>query len=183
MDKRIRTHLIHSLKNVKTLLKRFFIFKSTENKKLQRTVPVLVHTGIYESLQLFLDLRGTAGVSPENKFIFGLPGLTNKRKRCLHVYAVMSKHSGICDADDPSSLRGTNLRKYIASLLAEYNLSDSDLTDLANFLGHEEKIKKSHYRQRTNWEILVVSQFLERGSKPLNFAKHVYFFSSQLFFF
>ncbi|XP_057339814.1 uncharacterized protein LOC130677185 [Microplitis mediator] len=150
----------------KDLARTFFHFQI--HGKLQRTVPVLVHKGIYESLQLFLDLRGTAGVSPENQFIFGLPGLTDKRERRLHAYAVMSKHSVLCGADDPSSLRGTNLRKHIATLLAEYNFYDSDLTDSANFLGHEEKIHKSHYCQRTNREILVVSQFLERGSKPLN---------------
>lgn len=115
-----------------------------------------------------MDLRTTSGVSPQNLYIFGLPGLSDKRNRRLYAYAVMRKYANLCGAKDPSTLRGTNLRKHIASLLADHNLSDSDLTDLAHFLGHEEKIHKDHYRQRANREILVVSQFLEKGNKPSN---------------
>ncbi|XP_029157900.1 uncharacterized protein LOC114943614 [Nylanderia fulva] len=67
-----------------------------------------------------------------------------------------------CDAQIPHSLRGTELRKHIATTCITLNLSDNEVDDLANFMGHHEKIHKRHYRQSiAAVEIVRMTKFLE----------------------
>lgn len=47
----------------------------------------------------------------------------------------------------PLRLRGTKLRKHIATRCITLNLSDPDVTELANYLGHNKNIHMQHYRQ------------------------------------
>ncbi|KYN43056.1 hypothetical protein ALC56_02495 [Trachymyrmex septentrionalis] len=43
-------------------------------------------------------------------------------------------------------ISGTTLRKHVATLGVNLNLMDSEIVDLANFMGHEEKIHREYYR-------------------------------------
>ncbi|XP_039311762.1 uncharacterized protein LOC113005580 [Solenopsis invicta] len=47
----------------------------------------------------------------------------------------------------PDRLRGTKLRKHIATRCITLNLSEPDVTELANHLGHDKNIHMRHYRQ------------------------------------
>jgi len=53
----------------------------------------------------------------------------------------------MCGATKPLTLRGTKLRKHIATKCITFNLSESEITELSNFMGHDKNIHKSHYRQ------------------------------------
>lgn len=67
-----------------------------------------------------------------------------------------------CDAQIPHSLRGTELRKHIATTCITLNLSENEVDDLANFMGHHEKIHKRRYRQSIPaLEIIRMTKFLE----------------------
>lgn len=59
----------------------------------------------------------------------------------------MREYSSKCGAAKPLTLRGTILRKHIATKCITLNLSESEVTELANFMGHDKSIHKSHYRQ------------------------------------
>lgn len=59
----------------------------------------------------------------------------------------MREYSSKCGAVKPHTLRGTKLRKHIATKCITLNLSESEVTELANFMGHDKNIHKSHYRQ------------------------------------
>lgn len=74
----------------------------------------------------------------------------------------MRKFSVECGAKNSERLRGTKLRKHIATACIALNLSENDIFDLANFMGHRESIHKSFYRQPiVNREILKISKLLE----------------------
>lgn len=133
--------------------------------KLGRSVGILLRDEILQSIEMILNFRGIAGVLEDNPYVFGTKALKDNRHKRLLAYELMRKHSELCGAEIPESLRGTKLRKHIATLCAEYNLSDSELLDLANFLGHAAKIHKSHYRQQAARDIVGVSQFLEAASR------------------
>lgn len=68
----------------------------------------------------------------------------------------------LCGAENPESLRGTKLRKHIATTCIKLNLEDQEVNHLANFMGHNEKIHRDIYRQPlVSREILRMSQLLE----------------------
>ncbi|XP_071579372.1 uncharacterized protein [Temnothorax nylanderi] len=61
----------------------------------------------------------------------------------------------------PTSLRGTTLRKHIATICVSLDISEHEVNDLADFMGHHEKIHKSHYRQSLITKDLAITRFLK----------------------
>jgi len=74
----------------------------------------------------------------------------------------MRRFAEECNATHSTTLRGTILRKHIATYCIQLNLNDIDVSDLATFMGHSDKIHKDHYRQPlASRDILKISQYLE----------------------
>jgi hypothetical protein len=129
--------------------------------KLARGVPVLFHKTHWECIKLILKHRSSAGISSENPYVFGVPS-TNNKCQFLDACALMRDFSNKCGAENPQSLRGTKLRKHIATQSVILNLNETDVTDLASFMGHAEKIHKDHYRMPLPArEITKISALLE----------------------
>ncbi|KAG5890683.1 hypothetical protein JTB14_011649 [Gonioctena quinquepunctata] len=66
-----------------------------------------------------------------------------------------------CGAPNPNRLRGTELRKQIATACKMYNLPDLLIEDVANHLGHDISIHKSIYRQSLGTEVPVIADILK----------------------
>jgi len=129
--------------------------------KLGRTVPVLLSNEMFDCVTLLLKFRTKANVPKKNPFIFGLPGLNKNRYRYLRACVLMRKFARECNANE-STLRGTTLRKHIATHCIQFNLNDTEVSDLATFMGHADKIHKEHYRQpQASRDILQISRYLE----------------------
>ncbi|KAF5307446.1 hypothetical protein FQR65_LT18402 [Abscondita terminalis] len=129
--------------------------------KLNRTVPVLLSLHLKQCIQLILKYRTMANVSSNNPFVFGIPGGSNKRYKYLRACQLMRKFANDSGAHFPHQLRGTKLRKHIATNCINLNLSENEVIDVANFMGHEERIHRKHYRQPiVSREILRMSQVL-----------------------
>lgn len=136
--------------------------------KLARGVPVLVHQEIISCIDMILKYRQDAGVDRENKFVFGIPGGSYKY---LRACVLLRKYSELCSATNPQLLRGTHLRKHIATQSVLLNLKEGDVRDLANFLGHSDKIHHDHYRLPiATREIVKISKLLEisQGNNSIN---------------
>lgn len=59
-------------------------------------------------------------------------------------------------------MRGTILRKHIATYCIQLNLNDVEISDLATFMDHSDKIHKDHYTQPLiSRDIVKISQYLE----------------------
>ncbi|KAF5276790.1 hypothetical protein FQR65_LT16184 [Abscondita terminalis] len=110
--------------------------------KLARGVPVLIDKEMLRCIQIILKKREEAGVLSNNPFVFGLPG----HNKYLRACKLLREYSILCGAKNPELLRGTQLRKHIATKSAIMNLPDNEVEDLANFMGHAEKIHKQIYR-------------------------------------
>lgn len=129
--------------------------------KLSREVAVLLSRELEASINLILRLRKSAEVSDQNPFVFGLPGSDQKH---LKATELIRTYSVACGARDPNLLRGTLLRKHIATHSAIKNLEDQQITDLAKFMGHERKIHNDHYRLPiATRDIIQMSQLLEEA--------------------
>lgn len=83
--------------------------------KLGRTVPVLLTNELLQCINLILQFRKEAEVSQKNPYVFGLPGYKDNRYKYLRACVLMRKFAHECDAKEPLSLRGTILRKHVAT--------------------------------------------------------------------
>ena len=110
--------------------------------KRGRKVAVLLTPAMKESLNLLAQKRKECGVLPENTYLFARPSaMSNYRGTdCLREYAVA------CGAKNPSTLSSTKLRKQIGTLSKVLNLSNTELDQLADFLGHDINVHRQFYR-------------------------------------
>lgn len=132
--------------------------------KLNRTVPVLLDSEMIECLELIRKFRKEANVSRRNPYLFGIPGSVNNPEKWPSACDLMRKFSSKCDADMPFTLRGTLLRKHVATCCISLNLTNGEIDDLAKFMGHDKNIHLNIYRQPVaTKDILEISQLLEKA--------------------
>lgn len=113
-------------------------------------VNVLLRTDISSCIELLLSHRLEAGVPSYNPFLFALPSPPcENRIRVINACTVLASLSKLCGAEDPTTLRGTNLRKHFASACMAKELDDAMVSEVAKFLGHRESVHREHYRHNT----------------------------------
>lgn len=88
--------------------------------KRDRGVPVLLHRELLDCIELILQFRKQAGVSDTNPYVFGISGATNHKH--LFANSLIRYYSLACGAKRPTLIRGTLLRKHIATQSAIFNL-------------------------------------------------------------
>lgn len=91
-----------------------------------RSVPVLLCNELIDCVNLILKHREQANVSKNNLYVFGLPG-AGPCFNYLRANPLMREYSEKCGAANPSTLRGTQLRKQIATQCVLLNLEDNDV--------------------------------------------------------
>ena len=72
-------------------------------------------------------------------FTHGSKREKTKGSDCIRVYARE------CGAEQPQTLSSTKLRKQVATLSKVLNLTDTELDQLAEFLGHDIRIHRQYY--------------------------------------
>ncbi|XP_063993652.1 uncharacterized protein LOC135171197 [Diachasmimorpha longicaudata] len=115
--------------------------------KLGRDVSVLLNSQMEKSLNLLLKHRSSTKIPAKNPYIFGIRGFTDGRFKYLRACQLLRQFAEECGAEHPDRLRGTYLRKHVATTCAEENMDENNITDIANFMGHAEAIHRSHYRR------------------------------------
>ncbi|XP_036140240.1 uncharacterized protein LOC105837383 [Monomorium pharaonis] len=130
--------------------------------KKGRIVPVLLSAFIIKCIDTILKYRKNAGAKSNNKYVFCVPSANKLKKKYLRACPLMRKFAKECGAIIPSSLRGTTLRKQVATYTAMSNIEDAKVDNLANFMGHTKEIHKNIYRMPIPVkEMTDVSQLLE----------------------
>ncbi len=131
-------------------------------KKGCLNVNVLLDADITNCINVLLFHRPKAGIPLHNKYLFGLPSPPGeKRINVVNACYVLSKLSTMCGAKDPTTLRGTNLRKHFASECMAKELNDDMTGEVAKFLGHRESVHRENYRHNTiDREIVKIAQLL-----------------------
>ena len=125
-----------------------YIRISITNKKGLRTVGLILHQNTLDSINLILKYRKQAQIRLDNKYVFAKRSYDPSRDSHFIACDIMRDYSTKCDATDPESLRGTFLRKQIATMMYGIQIGDETLRDLASFLGHDYEIHKNYYRQK-----------------------------------
>lgn len=155
--------LFQSLSNrAQEIAKKYVRF--TIRGKLMRTVPVLLSAELLKCIEIILKYRDDAHVPTKNVYLFGIPGYNKKYCKFLNACELMRRFSTECGAERPWTLRGTGLRKHVATISVALDLSENDISDLAKHMGHAITIHKEIYRQPIiSRDIVRMSQVLEKA--------------------
>ena len=133
--------------------------------KLARKVSVLLSSELVKCIDLILSTRNEAKVNKKNPYVFGIQSYDTKRNLYLRSCQLMRQYSVDCGAENPISLRGTKLRKHIATKCISLKLTDNQVSVLADHLGHHKDIHKKYYQQPIPaLEIVKVSKILEAAA-------------------
>ncbi|KAL6476808.1 hypothetical protein MHYP_G00153070 [Metynnis hypsauchen] len=110
--------------------------------KRGRPVPILLTPKMLGALELLVKHREACGVLKDNGYMFARPeAMTHFRgSDCIRSFAKE------CGAKCPQSLTSTRLRKHAATLSTVLNMTDTEMDQLANFLGHDIRIHREFYR-------------------------------------
>ncbi|XP_051929371.1 uncharacterized protein LOC127605660 [Hippocampus zosterae] len=136
--------------------------------KRGRKVPVFFTERMKESIDVLIEKREDAGIPIENPYLFARPGaMTNIRGcDCLRKYAEES------NAENPTFLRSTKLRKQVATLCQLLDLGEQELEQVARFMGHDISVHRDFYRQTDKtFQIAKISKLLfamEQGTGTLS---------------
>lgn len=110
--------------------------------KRGRPVPILLTPKMLHSLELLVQQREACGVLQDNIYVFARPAAMShlRGSDCIRGFAKA------CGAKCPKALSSTKLRKHAATLSTVLNMTDTDMDQLANFLGHDIRIHREFYR-------------------------------------
>ncbi|XP_063797656.1 uncharacterized protein LOC134969914 [Pseudophryne corroboree] len=110
--------------------------------KRGRKVPVLLSPCMQKAMEILTEKRAECGVTPENFYMFARPAALShfRGSDCIRLYARE------CGAKHPEALSSTRLRKHVATLSRVLNLSDTEMDQLADFLGHDIRVHRQYYR-------------------------------------
>ncbi|KAH0546611.1 hypothetical protein KQX54_012127 [Cotesia glomerata] len=145
VGKNISGELFNSLsKPAQDIAKKFV--RITNRGKLGRPVSMLVHSYIVVYVDLIKKYRSQAGVKKSNHYLFGRPTRNSLQLPYFRACPLMRKFSAACGAQVPTALRGTNLRKHVATYTAMIGIEETDVERLASFMGHHKDIHKNYYQ-------------------------------------
>ncbi|XP_054874448.1 uncharacterized protein LOC118470783 isoform X2 [Amphiprion ocellaris] len=130
-----------ALSEVEKKLCRHFSRIVTRGKR-GRPVPILLTPKMLSALDLLVKQREACGVLKDNYYVFARPGAMShfRGSDCLRNFAKE------CGAKCPKLLTSTRLRKHAATLSTVLNMTDTEMDQLANFLGHDIRIHRAFYR-------------------------------------
>lgn len=96
-------------------------------------------------------------IDKQNTYLFALPNTMS----CLRGSDAIRKFSKDCGAKNPENLTSTRLWKQVATVAQLLNLSESDIEQLATFMGHSKEVHKQLYRlSESTFQVAKVSKLL-----------------------
>lgn len=130
-----------ALSEVEKKLCRHFSRIVTRGKR-GRAVPIPLTPNMLRALELLVQQREACGVLQDNIYMFARPAAMS------HLYGsdYIRDFAKACGAKCPKALSSTKLRKHAATLSTVLNMTDTDMDQLANFLGHDIRIHREFYR-------------------------------------
>ncbi|XP_067307424.1 uncharacterized protein [Pseudorasbora parva] len=137
----LNTDIADSLSEVEQALCKYFSRVEIRGKR-GRKIAVLLAPEMIKSMELLVETREVCGVLKENIYMFAIPGCETsfRGSDCLRCFAME------CGAKCPKALSSTKLRKHISTMSRVLNMNDTEMDQLADFLGHDIRIHRKYYR-------------------------------------
>lgn len=139
----------------KTLLKSFK--RVVIRGKRGRGVPVLFSKDMQDHMALLIGTRSNV-LEDSNLFLFGNP----KTNHPILGYKIVQTHAKLSGAKNPNALTSTKLRKHLATLTQVFNMTSSDIEQLATFMGHTFDVHSRVYYRVCITDYLTTSTKLQK---------------------
>ncbi|XP_041913478.1 uncharacterized protein LOC121724972 isoform X3 [Alosa sapidissima] len=118
-------------------------FKRIEIRgKRDRKVPLLLTPAMQASMELLVKTRASCEVLENNIYFFARP----RQETFIRGYKCIHQFAKECQAKYPERLSSTKLRKHVSTLSKVLNLKDTEMDQLADFLGHNIAVHRKFYR-------------------------------------
>ena len=114
--------VLASLPPYEQVLAEKYLLMKIEGKR-GRHVHVLISKIVEESLELLFENRSLLDPKGQNEYLFPVPGKT----KFLDPWVLYRKFAEKCDLEDPGKMRGTNLRKHLATSMHCFDMTENDL--------------------------------------------------------
>lgn len=132
--------------------------------KRTKPVPLVLKKHVWDKLQMLISNRRNAKISKNNRYIFATIHDNNSHDfKYVSACQVLRKFAEACGAEMPETLRGTLLRKQVATHGGEVGLSDTQVNHLSIYLGHTKKIHEQNYRQSLFERDVDTSELIQRA--------------------
>jgi len=125
--------------------------------KRNQTVPVLLTPDAVRGIDAIVAIRDTVGIDPQNLFLFArCTGLNS-----VDPFAAIRKVAQCAGAARPELIRGTKLRKYMATVSQVLDMRPNELSLLCRHMGHSIHVHEDFYRLPSHTlELAKVSKLL-----------------------
>lgn len=112
--------------------------------KGSKPVPILFSKRIQRFIEYLIEIRNKYDIVPKsNPYLFANPGSETRWMNGTYVIRRLAQRSGI---SNPGLLTSTKFRKHIATTLQLMSLDDSEMEQVAKFMGHTKKTHAEFYR-------------------------------------
>nr|CAH7745321.1 unnamed protein product [Callosobruchus chinensis] len=108
--------------------------------KRGRVVPIILTEDVTEGIKLLISTRSSIGVNVKNIYVFAR--INNSSIAHMRGSDALRNCVSRADLKQPSSMTGTKLRKYIATVSQVLNLKNNELDWLARHLGHDIRVHR-----------------------------------------
>ena len=106
--------------------------------KRGRGVPVLFSQDVQEHIEILLSAGEQIFKNVSNPYLFGWPRSSSP----LVGYKILEKHAIASGTKNLKAITATRLRKHLATITQIFNMTDNDVEQLANFMGHTDKVHR-----------------------------------------
>ncbi|CAG9817738.1 unnamed protein product [Phaedon cochleariae] len=110
--------------------------------KGSKPVAILFPTKIQSFIKTLLSYR-TKCVADTNQYLFANPRTENRWLSGYHILKKLAEQSGV---NNRELFTSTRLRKQIATVLQIMNITETEMEQFANFMGHTMKTHEQYYR-------------------------------------
>lgn len=110
--------------------------------KGSKPVAILFSKEMHEFIDKLLSTRHTC-VPETNQYLFANPNTASSCLNGNHTLKTLAERSGV---SNKSLFTSTRLRKQIATILQVLNLTQNEIEQFANFMGHTSKTHQEYYR-------------------------------------
>lgn len=133
-----------------------------------KPVAILFPKNIQMFIDVMLSVRSKC-VFTSNEYLFANPKTENRWLSGYHVLKKIADNSGVSNKELFTS---TRLRKQIATVLQVMNVTETEIEQFANFMGHTPKTHKEYYRYVPKYFIFY-NCFDIRPLKSLQFSMSI----------
>jgi len=134
--------------------------------KCGNNVSILLTGEMVKAIDILNATRSDVGISSDNPYIFARV-ISSKSNDHLSGSDCLQKLSSLADLKASHLIRSTQLRKYIATTCQIFNLSDSEIDWLAEYLGHDIRTQRYYRLRDSSIELAKISKLLlvmEKGN-------------------